>query len=195
MIIKEKKQQITVEDLCADLPMQFLNYMKYCRKLKFEEKPDYAELKIMFKNLFYEKHYDSNFGFDWVFLDALNKVEVPVSINTNGTNQASISGTNLPDGGYQKLVIKHLDRVHNSQSIMLLINKSTQDPENSKAVLDSDIEKIIEESKGEKTIEISECQHSFLPNVLYKQQEIVDSSSCDFKDSEIIENKKMLSKL
>jgi len=190
-IIKEKKQEITVEELCTDLPIQFLSYMRYCKKLKFEEKPNYTQLKIMFKNLFYEKHYDRNFGYDWFFLDALNKIEVPMNNNTNGTNQASISGTNLQDNGergYHKLIPKCLDTS---------TNKFTLQPENSKAILDTDIKNSMGKIKrtGGKTAEINTGECFFLSEVLYKKKngEVIDSSSCNFKESEIIEHERTIS--
>ena len=34
------------------VPEEFISFMKYCRELKFEEKPDYTYLRRMFKDLF-----------------------------------------------------------------------------------------------------------------------------------------------
>eukprot|EP00831_Metopus_contortus_P024415 TRINITY_DN2129_c0_g1_i6.p2 TRINITY_DN2129_c0_g1~~TRINITY_DN2129_c0_g1_i6.p2 ORF type:complete len:171 (-),score=24.04 TRINITY_DN2129_c0_g1_i6:161-673(-) len=47
----KSKSQTTLDALCAGLPGQFLEYMKYCRNLKFEEQPDYAGLSILFQSL------------------------------------------------------------------------------------------------------------------------------------------------
>ena len=52
-MIKEGKKMISMEDLCAGLPKEFLQYMNYCRELKFEEKPDYDALRRSFKELFF----------------------------------------------------------------------------------------------------------------------------------------------
>jgi serine/threonine protein kinase len=46
--IGEKKLLITLEQLCDKLPQCFLKYLDYCRKLKFDEKPDYEYLKKLF---------------------------------------------------------------------------------------------------------------------------------------------------
>eukprot|EP00826_Nyctotherus_ovalis_P059363 TRINITY_DN8248_c0_g2_i4.p2 TRINITY_DN8248_c0_g2~~TRINITY_DN8248_c0_g2_i4.p2 ORF type:complete len:243 (+),score=69.22 TRINITY_DN8248_c0_g2_i4:788-1516(+) len=207
--IKEKKQEITAEELCSDLPLQFLRYMRFCRKLKFEEKPDYAQLRMMFKNLFYERSYDNNFAYDWVFLDALNEVKVPASINTNGTNQASISGTNIVDSierNYLKIVKegpKFLEVIGgNVQSGMMSTNKSTFQPEPSKHILDTDMENIMEETKGE-TVKLYANEQFLLPGLANvsrvtesreKRNEVVDSSSCDFRESEIVEHANAVSK-
>ena len=46
--IGEKKLLITLEQLCDKLPECFYKYLDYCRKLKFDEKPDYDYLKKLF---------------------------------------------------------------------------------------------------------------------------------------------------
>jgi hypothetical protein len=35
------KQTIHTDDLCKKCPIEFATYLKYVKKLKFEEKPDY----------------------------------------------------------------------------------------------------------------------------------------------------------
>lgn len=46
--IGECKLCTTVEKLCKDLPQCFFDFISYCKKLKFEEKPEYDKLKNMF---------------------------------------------------------------------------------------------------------------------------------------------------
>lgn len=43
-----KKLRLSLEELCTDLPYEFLLYMKYCRNLQFREEPDYKFLKSLF---------------------------------------------------------------------------------------------------------------------------------------------------
>lgn len=45
--------------------VEFANFIRYTRELKFEQKPDYEYLITMFKNLFKEKGYKDNSAFDW----------------------------------------------------------------------------------------------------------------------------------
>jgi serine/threonine protein kinase len=65
-IIRDAKLQTSLETLCEGLPKEFIEYMKYVRGLKFDEKPDYQMLRDLFKNLFYKKKYVEDFEFDWV---------------------------------------------------------------------------------------------------------------------------------
>jgi len=52
-LIKEKKEQISVEELCEGIPSEFCTYMQAVRGLGFEERPDYSALRLLFKDLFY----------------------------------------------------------------------------------------------------------------------------------------------
>lgn len=63
--IREKKLATTEEDLCAGLPQEFVEYLKYCKNLKFEETPDYKSLKDKFKTLFFSLQLDYDFMYDW----------------------------------------------------------------------------------------------------------------------------------
>ncbi|OWT35808.1 protein kinase [Cryptococcus neoformans] len=54
-----------LEDLCKDLPEEFLKYLQYCRTLKFDSDPDYQYLRLLFHQLFLEKGYENDWEFDW----------------------------------------------------------------------------------------------------------------------------------
>ena len=43
----------------------FLEYMKYCRNLKFEQEPDYKYLIELFENKFKELGYEDDGTFEW----------------------------------------------------------------------------------------------------------------------------------
>lgn len=47
------------------VPEEFIQFMKYCRELKFEEKPDYTYLRRMFKDLFNQMGYEQDYVYDW----------------------------------------------------------------------------------------------------------------------------------
>ena len=64
-IIKEKKQEMPLEELCKGMPNQFIEYMEMVRALKFEERPDYDVLRQLFKELFYDQGFEYDYNFDW----------------------------------------------------------------------------------------------------------------------------------
>ncbi|CEP62453.1 serine/threonine protein kinase HRR25 LALA0_S05e05996g [Lachancea lanzarotensis] len=66
--IMEKKLCISVEQLCAGLPVEFVEYMRYCRNLRFDERPDYLYLARLFKDLSIKLDYHNDHLFDWTML-------------------------------------------------------------------------------------------------------------------------------
>ena len=66
--IKESKRLTTFEDLLQGHPIEFIKYMKYCRGLAFDQKPDYAHLKKLFESFMQKNGWDENSEFDWVTL-------------------------------------------------------------------------------------------------------------------------------
>eukprot|EP01055_Gregarina_sp_Pseudo9_P000603 Gregarina_sp_Pseudo_9__602@NODE_1385_length_1644_cov_104_755763_g1291_i0_p1_GENE_NODE_1385_length_1644_cov_104_755763_g1291_i0NODE_1385_length_1644_cov_104_755763_g1291_i0_p1_ORF_typecomplete_len343_score47_76Pkinase/PF00069_25/5_6e37Pkinase_Tyr/PF07714_17/8_9e21Pkinase_fungal/PF17667_1/3_3e13Kdo/PF06293_14/9_7e08RIO1/PF01163_22/4e06Kinaselike/PF14531_6/3_9e06WaaY/PF06176_11/4_8e06APH/PF01636_23/0_0085PIP49_C/PF12260_8/0_071PIP49_C/PF12260_8/4_6e03FTA2/PF13095_6/0_064YrbLPhoP_reg/PF10707_9/0_095 len=63
--IMEKKMSTSVEALCRSFPFEFVTYLNYCRSLRFEDRPDYAYLRRLFKDLFFREGYQYDFIFDW----------------------------------------------------------------------------------------------------------------------------------
>jgi hypothetical protein len=62
----EKKLATSVEALCKGFPSEFVTYLSYCRNLRFDEKPDYAYLKNLFKDLFVKSGFEYDNMYDWV---------------------------------------------------------------------------------------------------------------------------------
>ena len=50
--IRDKKLCTKIDELTKGMPQEFELYLSYCRSLKFEEKPDIAYLRKLFKDLF-----------------------------------------------------------------------------------------------------------------------------------------------
>jgi len=63
--IMEKKISTELEELCKNFPSQFITYLEYTRKLKFEETPDYNYLRKLFHDLFKQKGYTWDYVYDW----------------------------------------------------------------------------------------------------------------------------------
>lgn len=62
--INHKKMSTPVEELCAGFPPEFTTYLNYARSLKFEETPDYRELRAAFRTV-YEREKFVDRVFDW----------------------------------------------------------------------------------------------------------------------------------
>ena len=65
-MIKTKKTEMSLEELCQDIPIEFVKYMKKVRALKFEERPDYDGLRLIFKDLFYRNGFEYDYNYDWM---------------------------------------------------------------------------------------------------------------------------------
>ena len=71
--IMELKQEYKEEKLCEGLPEEFPTLLQYARKLDFEEKPDYKNIKIMFKQLIKDNKQKLDWKFDWDIIKDKNK--------------------------------------------------------------------------------------------------------------------------
>ena len=63
-----------VEILCKHFPTEFATYLNYCRALRFDDKPDYAYLRRLFRDLFFRQGYAADYRFDWTVLNYVWKI-------------------------------------------------------------------------------------------------------------------------
>jgi len=66
--ISDKKYSTPIEVLCKGFPSEFSTYLNYCRSLRFDEKPDYAYCRKLFRDLFVREGYIYDYVFDWTVL-------------------------------------------------------------------------------------------------------------------------------
>ncbi|KAL2539123.1 casein kinase 1-like protein 2 [Abeliophyllum distichum] len=66
--ISENKVSTSIEALCRGYPTEFASYFHYCRSLRFDDKPDYAYLKRIFRDLFIREGFQFDYVFDWTIL-------------------------------------------------------------------------------------------------------------------------------
>ncbi|CAH0701236.1 unnamed protein product [Spodoptera exigua] len=66
--ISEKKLSTPFDELCKNHPIEFQLYLKYCRRLRFEERPDYSHLRQLFRTLFHRQGFTYDYVFDWNML-------------------------------------------------------------------------------------------------------------------------------
>ncbi|CAD8110966.1 unnamed protein product [Paramecium primaurelia] len=63
--IMESKIATSIELLCAGTPIEFQQYLKYCRNLQFTEKPDYDYCRQLFRDLFQKQRFAMDYQYDW----------------------------------------------------------------------------------------------------------------------------------
>ena len=74
--IKDKKFGISLEELCDGLPEEILVFLKHCRKLGFEEEPNYEFLRKTIRGAMENAKIVYDYNFDWtVHLEAKKKEE------------------------------------------------------------------------------------------------------------------------
>ncbi|KAK3899548.1 kinase-like domain-containing protein [Staphylotrichum tortipilum] len=63
--IKEMKEELSGEELCNGLPGEFTTYINYTRGLAFDDRPDYAYLRRLFRRRFRSEGFKYDNFFDW----------------------------------------------------------------------------------------------------------------------------------
>ena len=60
------KKNLDFDDFCKNMPKQIITYMKYCRNLEFEQKPDYEYLRSLFEDALKFKGFNNDLCFSWI---------------------------------------------------------------------------------------------------------------------------------
>eukprot|EP00834_Sanchytrium_tribonematis_P007205 NODE_619_length_5349_cov_0.609524.p1 type:complete len:302 gc:universal NODE_619_length_5349_cov_0.609524:3815-4720(+) len=66
--IMEKKMTTPTEVLCRGFPKEFTVYLNYCKGLRFDDRPDYAYLRRLFRELFIKEGFSYDYIFDWTIM-------------------------------------------------------------------------------------------------------------------------------
>ena len=66
--ISDRKINMPVEVLCKGSPQEFATYLSYVRALQFDEEPDYAYLRKLFRDLFIRNGFQYDGIYDWTAL-------------------------------------------------------------------------------------------------------------------------------
>ena len=60
------KKGIKLEKVCEGLPEEFINFLKYCRKLEFEQEPNYNYLRNLFTLILIKENQKNDLNFFWI---------------------------------------------------------------------------------------------------------------------------------
>ncbi|KAL9126369.1 MAG: hypothetical protein Q9217_004571 [Psora testacea] len=74
-LILEKKQTISVGDLCEGLPVEFSYFFDHIRSLGFDDKPKYSYLRKIFRDLFKREGFEYDHVYDWTILKYLMTIQ------------------------------------------------------------------------------------------------------------------------
>jgi serine/threonine protein kinase len=64
--IASAKLSVSPADLCLGLPDEFQRYMEAVRNLEYDEMPDYAGYRKLFRQLFQHLQFEYDYKYDWV---------------------------------------------------------------------------------------------------------------------------------
>ena len=86
--IYKMKKTLTAEKICEGLPEEFIDYLKYCRKLEFEQEPDYNYLKNLFFLILIKENQKNDLNFFWI-----SKKEKNIAIKNDENNRSKRRNT------------------------------------------------------------------------------------------------------
>ncbi|CDF37725.1 casein kinase I [Chondrus crispus] len=66
--ISDRKVSTSINELCKNYPPEFATYLRYCRSLRFDDRPDYAYLRGLFRDLYLREGYADDSIFDWTLM-------------------------------------------------------------------------------------------------------------------------------
>jgi serine/threonine protein kinase len=63
--VRDMKARLSIDELCSGLPPIFARYFRIVRSLEFDQAPNYAELRLLFRNLFIRMGFVFDGIYDW----------------------------------------------------------------------------------------------------------------------------------
>ena len=102
-IISKIKLEITEENLCKELPNEFIHYMKYVKKLDFEQEPDYQYLIGLFISILSKNEMKKNIRFFWIKQKPQKNEKNNFETKENLTRNRNISKSNSIKRLYNKI--------------------------------------------------------------------------------------------
>ena len=118
--IMDRKMSTSTEQLCKGYATEFRSYFEYCRSLRFEDRPDYAYLKRLFKELFYRKGFQYDNMFDWTVLNLQQErsrlpPERPILTNSQQQGQPDPNAQRFGDDAHAGGGSQHRSRDYQGQ--------------------------------------------------------------------------------
>merc|ERR1712032_819399 len=140
MGIMESKRSTSIETLCKGYPAVFASYLNYCRALRFEDRPDYAYLRRLFKDLFMREGFVNDGMFDW---------SQPVGQTSSSGAQSTKKDKNENGDGEDRQVSK--DKANEEKDAPPRDKKKDDDKAKSKSDTDKDKDKKAKQQSSQAT--------------------------------------------
>jgi hypothetical protein len=67
-LILRKKIATSIEELTRGIPKEFGEFIDFCRRLQFDEKPDYIYLKKLFREVLVREGFSFDYNYDWALV-------------------------------------------------------------------------------------------------------------------------------
>lgn len=88
--ISDRKVSTPINELCKNYPPEFAIYLRYCRSLRFDDRPNYAYLRGLFRDLYLREGFADDGVFDWTLM---KNQEIGTS---SSSNAVGLPGPALP---------------------------------------------------------------------------------------------------
>ena len=135
-IIKDIKLKFSEEKLCKGLPNEFIDYMKYVKKLEFEQEPDYKYLTDLFRAILSKIEFKKNITFFWIKQKSKEKEKKVFENKENNISNEMLK--NSRNNSLRALSLKRLyNKIKNS-----LINKTISNNYNTNRIITNSEKKI-----------------------------------------------------
>lgn len=134
--IGQIKMMTSVDEVCEGLIPVFGQFLREVRALKFDEEPNYAKYRDMFRNEFIDNQYVFDYDYDWSTLPDIetkhHKVIVPTHsrVNSYHTTQLNQPRVIQPKSSminihqHQKVPTRCVTRADLSKPVQRIVNKS-----------------------------------------------------------------------
>ncbi|WJX28366.1 Casein kinase 1-like protein 1 [Trifolium repens] len=168
--IRDKKVSTSIEALCRGYPTEFASYFHYCRSLRFDDRPDYAYLKRIFRDLFIREGFQSDYVFDWTILKYEESQRVTPPARAIGPGAGTSSGMPLAMAnanrhtGREEGRLPGLASVDNSRRRMSgpILNSVNNSKQKNPVPMLSSASNVLGESSGSRRVAVSSSRNAFI---------------------------------
>ena len=187
--IYKMKKNTTPEELCKNLPDEMTEYIRYAKKLEFEQEPNYNYLRKLFKSILKRIHKTKDqLVFSWIKLQDIPNLKNPVNPSSRRES---------PQSRIYKKIKNSLEKERNMssdsndskgsyQQVYSQANAPNIKKVDINAVPDSEVDQEQEKKKKKKKLKMKEELNTMIANL----DTFVDENAVDFENEVLIRGSK-----